>query len=232
MKRSLLVTVCALAGVLASPARAGASTREDVTLTTPAGLRFALAVVRPDAWTPESRLPVIFALPPGNGDINMVNAFLRNYWLEEADRRGYIIVSPAVLGSRLESTAGGVVDTVLAWLEDNEGGHDPARIALAGQSNGGRGAFHVVRARAGRFASVVVMPGGYSGAGSLEMLSGKPFLLTVGERDGAWVDLTRGTRDRLRAAGARVRVEVIPGAGHVFPYPPERLFDWIEQTFP
>ena len=231
MKRLELRTAPLLIGVLAASVGASAATREDVTLTTDGGLRFTMAVIKPEIWTPNSALPVIFALPPGAGDMNMVNAFLRNYWLEEADRRGYIIVSPAVVGRNLETTAGDVLDTAFAWMDRNLS-YDSGRMALVGQSNGGLGAFHAARARPELFTSMVVMPGGYRGQGSLDMLAGKPILLTVGERDASWVELTHDTRDLLRLAGAEPRVDIVPGAGHVFPYSPETLFDWIEQAFP
>lgn len=220
-----------LAALMAVVVPARAATREDVTLTTPGGLRFTMAVVKPAIWTPESSLPVIVALPPGTGDLNMVNAFLRNYWLEEADRRGYIIVSPTVMGRNLEMTARDVLDTAFGWMDENVS-YDRSRMVLAGQSNGGLGAFHVARVRPQWFTSVIVMPGGYGGQGTLDMLTGKHVLLAVGETDTNWVQLTHTTRDLLRLSGAEPRVDVVPGAGHVFPYPPEALFDWIEQWFP
>ena len=76
------------------------------------------------------------------------------------------------------------------------------------------------------------MPGGFGSPGDLAELSGKPILLAVGERDTQWVVLTNRTRDLLVLAGAEPRVDVIPGAGHVFPYPTDVLFDWIEQSHP
>ena len=44
--------------------------------------------------------------------------------------------------------------------------------------------------------------------------------------------MTNRTRDLLVLAGAEPRVDVIPGAGHVFPYPTDTLFDWIEGAHP
>jgi pimeloyl-ACP methyl ester carboxylesterase len=79
---------------------------------------------------------------------------------------------------------------------------------------------------------MIVMPGGYGGSGSLDMLAGKPILMAVGEQDTDWVQLAHTTRDLLRLADARPRLDVVPGAGHVFPYDPEDLFDWMEQFFP
>ncbi len=208
-----------------------AGERRSVTLNYGAGQSLALTVVLPVGYASEAEYPLVFALPPGPGTQDMVNAFLGNYWLDEADRRGYILVSPAVLGSSLESSASDVVDAVFDWVGDNLS-YDAARVTLAGQSNGGIGAFHVARAEPNRFGSIVVMPGGYGAPGDLAQLGGKPVLLAVGERDTRWVTLTHRTRDLLVLAGAQPRIDIIPGAGHVFPYSPDTLFDWIELSHP
>jgi len=213
------------------PAVSFAAERQNVTLTTSGGTRLTLSVVTSTLYRPGSKLPVILALPPGAGDLAMVNAFLANYWLEEADRRGYIIVSPTVMGRSLETAAQDVLDTVFGWMNENMT-YDEERIVIAGQSNGGLGAFHAARVEPDRFTGMIVMPGGFGGQGSLDMLSGMPILMAVGERDTGWVELTRNTRDLLVLAGAEPVVDVVPGAGHVFPYDPEDLFDWIEATFP
>jgi pimeloyl-ACP methyl ester carboxylesterase len=114
---------------------------------------------------------------------------------------------------------------------DRNVSYDPERMALVGQSNGGLGAFHVARVRPDWFTTMVVMPGGYGGRGELDMLEGMPVLLAVGEQDAGWVQLTHNTRDLLRLAGAEPTVSIVPGAGHVFPYDPEKLFDWIQASF-
>lgn len=231
MKRLTIFVVCLAIESLVVLANANASNRQNVTVTTKSGIRFTMAVITPTIWTPNTNLPVIFALPPGSGDMNMVNAFLSNYWFREADRRGYIIVSPAVVGRSLEESAGEVFDAALGWM-DEKISYDPQRMSLVGQSNGGLGAFHVARGRSTWFTSIVVMPGGYRGQGNLTMLAGKPVLLIVGEKDTNWVQLTQSTSDLLALGGAQPEVDIVSGAGHVFPYPPEDLFNWIERTFP
>lgn len=226
---AVTLTVMAVLGLWVHSMEAGE--RRNVTLNYGAGKSLPLTVVLPAGYSPDTQYPLVFALPPGPGTPDMVNAFLGNYWLEQADRRGYILVSPAVFGPSLETSAGEVVDAVFDWVGENLS-YDAARVTLAGQSNGGIGAFHVARADPDRFGSIVVMPGGYGAAGDLAQLGGKPVLLAVGERDTQWVVLTQRTRDLLVLAGAEPRIDVIPGAGHVFPYPSDTLFDWIEQSHP
>ena len=76
------------------------------------------------------------------------------------------------------------------------------------------------------------MPGGYGSSGDLSQLTGKPVLLAVGESDTRWVQLAHHTRDLLVLASAEPRLDIVPGAGHVFPYRSDTLFDWIEQSHP
>ncbi len=226
---AVTLTATAVLGLWVHSMEAGE--RRNVTLNYGAGQSLSLTVVLPVGYRADTEYPLVVALPPGPGTPDMVNAFLGNYWLEQADRRGYILVSPAVLGSSLENSASAVVDAVFNWVDENLS-YDAARVTLAGQSNGGIGAFHVARAEPDRFGSIVVMPGGYGAAGDLAQLGGKPVLLAVGERDTQWVVLTNRTRDLLVLAGAEPQVDIVPGAGHVFPYPTDSLFDWIERSHP
>jgi pimeloyl-ACP methyl ester carboxylesterase len=225
----VFLAVAVLLSVNAEDVEAGE--RRNVRLAYGQGQTLSLTVVYPLDYSAETAHPLVLALPPGPGTLEMVDAFLANYWLEEADRRGYILVSPAVFGPELETSAREVVDAVFGWLEENVS-FDPERVTLTGQSNGGLGAFHVARVEPDRFSSMVVMPGGYGSGGDLVQLAGMPVLLAVGERDTQWVGLVNHTRDLLVLADAEPQVEVIPGAGHVFPYSPRRLFDWIELSHP
>ena len=137
-----------------------AGERQSVTLTYGNGETLLTTVILPTGYRSNVRYPVVLALPPGPGTQGMVDAFLSNYWIEEGDRRGFILVSPAILGPNLERVGRDVLEALFAWMEDNVS-YDPDRVTLAGQSNGGLGAFHVARMMPGRFGSIIVMPGGY-----------------------------------------------------------------------
>lgn len=228
MKKNIVVFVLALA-VTSSPAFAQLGEREELTLTDRGGNRFRLAVIYPESYDPDSKHPVIFALPPGPGTPEMVDAILRNYWEDEGGVRGYVLVSPAVVGSSLGERAVDVLDRVFDWMDDNVS-YDATRVTLVGQSNGGLGAFHAARAQPQRFASIVVMPGAFGGAGFLDQLKGKPVWLLVGERDTRWVQLSERTRDLLVLAGAEPTLTIVPGQGHVFRFSPRQLYDWIESV--
>jgi len=211
---------------------ATAGERQDVVVDA-GGEAVPLTVILPNGYLPEREIPypLVLALPPGGGTREMVDAFLDNYWIEEGNRRGYILVSPAVLGTRLETEGRVVLDAVFGWIDRNLN-YDPLRVTLAGQSNGGLGAFYAARTDPGRFRSIVVMPGGFGRNGDLDQLAAKPVLLLVGEMDRDWVELSTHTRDLLLLADAHPVLERVPGAGHVFPYPARALFDWIESHYP
>ena len=232
MGRRRLGTIAGLIVILGCTVpEMNAGERQNVTLEYGAGQTLSLTVILPVGYTPEIQYPMVVALPPGPGTPAMVNAFLGNYWLDEADQRGYVLVSPAVFGPDLERSGHDVLDAVFGWVEANVS-YDPARVTLAGQSNGGLGAFHAARIAPERFGSIVVMPGGYGSSGDLSQLTGKPVLLAVGESDTRWVQLAHHTRDLLVLASAEPRLDIVPGAGHVFPYRSDTLFDWIEQSHP
>ena len=101
---------------------------------------------------------------------------------------------------------------LLEWIEENlpEAADE---IVLTGASAGGVGVFHAALAMPGRVAAILAMPGRTSGEASLESLAGVPVLLMVGEHDRNWVTGSESTAERLRAAGAKVTLEVVPGRG-------------------
>ena len=227
MKKHMAAFILLAVAVTPCPAFSQLVEREELTLTDGGGGRFRLTVIYPESYDLDSKHPVIFALPPGPGTPEMVDAILRNYWEDEGGVRGYVMVSPAVLGRSLEERAGDVLGRIFEWMDENVS-YDTSRVTLVGQSNGGLGAFHAARAQPERFASIVVMPGGFGGEGFLDQLKGKPVWLLVGERDTVWVQLSERTRDLLSLAGAEPTLTVVPGQGHVFRFSPRRLYDWIE----
>lgn len=173
--------------------------------------------------------PVILALPWGSGSAELVDGFLRAYWLGEAAARGYYVVSPEIRGSDLADTAGEVIPALFAWMEE-ELDFDPDRVALAGASNGGRGIFFAARAAPERFRALIGLPGSYAGpAGDLAGLVGKPVWLMVGEEDTSWVAAAEETAAKLEEVGASVRLDILPAQGHVLILEIGPLFNGIDE---
>ena len=115
-----------------------------------------VALVRP-ADEGSGPHPVIFALPWGSGDAQLVESFIQSYWLTEPAARGYYVVAPEVRGSSLVDTAGDVIPAIFQWMQETLS-FDADRVALVGASNGGRGIFFAALSMsASGFASTTVI---------------------------------------------------------------------------
>lgn len=174
--------------------------------------------------------PVIVALPWGSGSADLVQAFVSRYWREVPASRGYYVVSPEVLGSSLETTAGDIIPALFDWME-SELTIDVDNVALVGASNGGRGLFFAAVANPERFGALLAMPGMYlRDPQNLAALDGIPIRMIVGERDTQWVDGTRRTATALESVGVEVQVDIADNQDHVLDLDANGLMDWIEQA--
>jgi pimeloyl-ACP methyl ester carboxylesterase len=172
--------------------------------------------------------PVVFALPWGAGTADLVESFIRSYWISEPASRGYYVVAPEVRGSTLEDTAGDVIPPIFRWMDTNLS-YDPDKVALVGASNGGRGIFFAALAQPHRFHALMGLPGQYSGdAANLSVLQGKPIRFLVGESDTGWVSGTESTVAALASQGITADFEIVVGQGHVMVLDPADLLDWID----
>ena len=168
------------------------------------------------------------AFPWGAGDAGLLAGLVETYWADAAPAAGYAVVGVEIYGPGLAESAPVVVPALLEWIEQ----HLPdaaGNIVLTGASAGGIAVFHAALAMPGRVAAILAMPGRYTGESSLESLAGVPVLLMVGAHDGRWVAGSESTADRLRAAGAEVELNVIPGQGHVLHVPEPMLVRWLEE---
>lgn len=189
-----------------------------------------LTIVLPKGYEAGKKLPLVLALPPGSGNASLVEGNLEQFWIYEADERGYIVVEPEITGSTLSATAADVLDSIFAYLDANVA-YDASHVILAGQSNGGLGAFFAALAAPSRFSGIIGLPAAYMGPlADLEKLQGKRVWLLVGELDTRWKQMSERTLDGLRLARAIPELTVVDGQGHVFPIAPKRLFDWMESV--
>ena len=194
-----------------------------------AGTERPVTVIYPDEYDPAGAYPAILSLPPGPGTAAMVEASLRTYWRDEGRRRGYLIVSPEILGPRLREDANDIAPDLFAWMETHLA-MDAERVAVTGASNGGIGTFEMLARHPERFAAAMTLPGYYGGDRSLEALADTPIWLLVGEQDASWLEASRQTTDALEQVGADVTLTVLPGQGHGVRVPPTELFDWLDEA--
>lgn len=194
------------------------------------GIQVPVALVRPNQYSDTGRHPVVLALPWGGGTPDLVLGMLDSYWSVEAPQRGYLVVSPAILGSSLQTEADLFLPSLFAWMNANLS-FDPERVVLVGASNGGRGIFHALVAQPSRFSALIGMPGSYSGPPeALAGFAGNPAWLLVGEGDTNWRSAADATKTILETAGVETRLDVIPGQGHVLVLSQRVLMDWIDDA--
>ena len=196
---------------------AGARTRVVVQVD---GQGVPLTVVLPDDYAAGRTAPLLLALPPGGQGQSEVDALLDKYWAADAQRRGWVVVSPEAPGSGLFISGESadllpdLVDAVERWYPP-EGG----RLHVAGVSNGGLSAWRYALDHPGKVRSLLAAPGYPPESGDeadVAKLADVPVLLVVGGDDTGWRDAMTTTRDDLRAAGGQVRLIVSPGEGHIF----------------
>ena len=232
-------TTLAVAGLLACAACGNTPTGDEeaqtsgfewVQVTYGGGIAIDVAVLTPEDYSASGSHPLIVALPWGGGTASLALGMVDAYWDTEALARGYVVVSPAILGSSLATEADGFLPALFAWLDANIA-YDPARVVVAGASNGGRGVFHALASDPLRFSAVIGMPGSYSGpVEDIESFAGRPAWLMVGESDSGWRASAESTKATLEAAGISTRLDVLQGQGHVLSVDQRTLMDWIDEA--
>jgi dienelactone hydrolase len=160
-----------------------------------------------------------------------VDQGLDAYWEAEAVRRGFVVVSPHILGSTLLQDGKAVGGALFRWMDENLN-TEGRKVALAGACWGGTGVFDLAVAFPKRFSSVLVLAGGYQGPGrNLAVLKGLPVRFYVGENEHPqWKQLAEATKGALERGGAEVEYKVLEGQGHDVTVPRVELFDWIEKA--
>ena len=191
--------------------------RETVTLTI-ASNDVQLTVVLPDDFVAGEPHQILLAFPPGGQGQSEVDFGLDAYWASEAQRRGWIVVSPVAPEGALffqgsETIVPELLDTIAATYPPEDG-----RFHVGGISNGGLSSFRVAINSPERFASLVALPGFPPTAddiGKLDRLAGIPVRMFVGENDTSWVEGAETARETLEAQGGDVSLTVAPGEGHI-----------------
>jgi poly(3-hydroxybutyrate) depolymerase len=190
------------------------------------------ALVLPAHFDKTAAYPVLLALPPGDQSKELVLAGLRLYWEAEARKRGWVVISPAAPpGSNFYSGAESELPALLDEVAKSvrfEGG----KVHLAGVSNGGLSAYRLITENTARFLSLTVLPGippDQRAFDALDRLKGIPVAAFVGSEDADWLRGSREAQRQLDALGIANTLEVVPGAGHVVPLDPGKLFDLLDR---
>jgi predicted peptidase len=194
-------------------------------------------IVLPNDYDPAKAYPAILALGGGPQTMNTVDTILNRNFRAEAEKRGYIVVSPAAPDGDLFFEEGDRIfpeflKMILAEykIRDN-------KFHIAGVSNGGIAALHVAAGNPQYFLSVTAFPGYMwePSSARLEAISKMCVFMYVGEHDPyMWHGEMRREAEFLRARGTVARytvekdqphrIETLAGANA------GRLFDGFEET--
>lgn len=183
-----------------------------------AGTEIEYVTSVPSAFELRSIAPVLLALPPGGQDIGLARRLVDNTYAAEAQRLGWVVVSPAAPDGQLFFDGGeqhltGFLDWVETWV-DPEGGAPH----VAGVSNGGISAFRYAADNPQRARSIVTFPGfarSDDDRAALSELTDVPIRMFVGENDTSWVEAGERTADEVLSAGGDVELTVFPDEGHI-----------------
>lgn len=202
-----------------------------------AGVTVNYKVVLPDGYDPSKAYPAILAFGGGPQTMNTVNGILDRNFRDLAEKRGYIVVSPAAPDGDLFFEDGARIfpDFLKMIMADYkiEGG----KFHIAGVSNGGISSMYIAAAHPQYFLSVTAFPG-YLWEPSRAKLDGMSKLcvfMYVGENDEyMWHDEMKAEVEYLRAKGTVARYTVEKGQPHrldtLAGANAKRLFDGFEET--
>lgn len=185
---------------------------------------------------PTDETPTVIFLPGGAGTRTIARDFIWKNWLSRGRRLGEVrVVIPYVEdGSRMTREEAERTLRILEEVLVCYGGAR-SRVHLAGTSNGGRHAFHLMAKTPSRFASLLGAPGVFpektDDAHLAMALRNRPVYNGVGTEDGEWKPMVQATHQRLERLGVRSIYVEFPGQGHIVneQFDPSGFFDfWLD----
>ena len=200
------------------------------------GMRVNYRVVLPDGYDPARAYPAILAFTGGSQNERAVNTHLERFWTEQAEQRGYIVVSPAAPSGRLYFQGGdGIFPEFLDQMLNTYNIED-GKFHVAGASNGGLSAFHIAASHPQYFKSITGLPGYMPQASTARIaaIQGMCIYMHVGENDPSWLRAMESQAEQFERNGLQVRFQVDRGQGHfvrsLSGTGATRLFDQIEEA--
>lgn len=199
-----------------------------------AGTEVEYKVLLPPGYDAAKTYPVVLVFTGGAQGIEAAENTLKVDWQGEADKRGYIVVSPAAPDGALFFQEG---DRVFPAFLDmiRKTWKIQGKIHIAGHSNGGLSAFHIAAKYPAYFSTVTGYPGLYQDNPEADYpagLKGLCLFMHAGDMDPEWRDAMASEAKQMSAAGFRIRFTVEPNSTHRLKAPElglsKRLFDEIE----
>jgi poly(3-hydroxybutyrate) depolymerase len=227
--RSVVFAVACFACAAAVPASA-----EMIEKTgTFGGLKVTYKVVLPAGYDPARAYPAVLVFTGGPQTLQMAGSTLETDWRAEAERRGYIVISPGTPnGDLFFEGADRIFPEFLDRIRRDY--RVSGLLHVAGHSNGGLSAFHVAALHPAYFSTVTGYPGLLDGpdARRAPALKSMCLFMHVGDRDSGWQSAMEAEARDLTQQGFRIRISVEKNQVHRLKAQEinlsARLFDEIE----
>jgi poly(3-hydroxybutyrate) depolymerase len=224
-------------GLAASLLAATASAEVSERVMRVAGTTVRYKLVLPDGYDPAKTYPAVLVMGGGPQTMDTVDRTLDRNFRAEAERRGYLVVAPAVPdGDLFFQGSERVFPEFLEMFLANHAVAD-RKFHVAGPSNGGIAALHVAARHPQYFLSATAFPGylWQPTDDKLRALTKLCVFLYVGESDEyRWHGEMRREVEFLQAQGAVARYTVEQGQGHrletLAGANARRLFDGFEEA--
>lgn len=172
----------------------------------------------PNGFAVGDEAPLLLAFPAGPQDIGLTQSLVEGTYAPEAQRLGWVVISPAAPAGELyfdgsETLIPGLLDWVETWMSP-EGGAPH----VAGISNGGISTFRFGALNPDRVQSMIAFPGfprSTDDQEALAQLTNVPVRMFVGSGDTNWIPPAEDAVDALTELGGDVELTIFPGEGHV-----------------
>jgi predicted peptidase len=206
-------------------------------VTTIDGIAVQYKVVLPEKYDPNKTYPGVLAFAGGGQSIDIVGSMVKTQFQGEAEKRGYIVVSPAAPNGDLFFMSGGekiFPGFLTKILSDYK--IEGRKFHIAGRSNGGISAFHIAALHPEYFVSITGFPGYLDELlpSRIQAVSEMCIYMHVGQFDSDWRENVRDQSEFFREEGMKVRfyledgqehsIETLVGEGAA------RLFDHFEEA--
>lgn len=202
------------------------------------GMPVTYKVVLPAGYDPARSYPVVLAFTGGAQQLRGAENTLNADWRAEAEKRGYIVISPGSPdGSVFFQEGEGAVRIFPQFLDMivNDYKVPLGKLHIAGHSNGGITAYYVAAKYPKYFATVIGYPGALNGEpDDPRMAALKPLCLFmhVGDQDSDWMTAMQRQADSLLERGYKIKYTVEKNQPHRLRAQElnlsPRLFDEIE----
>ena len=197
------------------------------------GLQITYKVLLPPGYDAAKTYPAVLVFTGGGQELRGAQNTIEADWRPEAEKRGYIVISPAAPDAGLYFEGGDRAFPEFLDVMRRDYHVAPGRFHVAGHSNGGLSAFHIAAKYPSYFATVTGYPGLLDDPGQ-KVASLKPMCLYmhVGDMDDGWRAALRAQADSMTRSGFRIAFTVEKNQVHRLKAAelnlPKRLFDEIE----